>query len=80
MHKLLRSLWVWLTCWDYCPLLFHHSKIRVVQEFGPHARKLRCDRCGKYFAMSDRFQAVLPWDNDCEMLYGDILGYGRTIR
>lgn len=79
MKAAFRRLWIWLTCWDACPILFRHKEIRVVQEFG-NARKLRCDRCGKYFAMSDQHQAVLPWDAECEHLYANILGFGRTVR
>lgn len=79
MSELLRRVWVRLTCWDACPLIFHHKEIRTVQEFH-RARKLRCDRCGKYFGMSDEYQAVLPWDDEMERLYGSILGYGRTLR
>jgi hypothetical protein len=75
-----RRLWVRLTCWDACPFIFRHKEIRVVQEFGRSARKLRCDRCGKYFAMSDEHQAVLPWDEEFEDLYANMFGFGRTIR
>jgi hypothetical protein len=78
MKKIWNRLFVWLTCWDACPFVFRHKEIRVVQEF-QNARKLRCDRCGKYFAMSDTHQAVLPWDDECEELYSKWLGYGRTI-
>lgn len=77
---MLRSLWVWLTCWDLCPVFFRHKEIVVVQEFDPYTRKLRCNRCGRYFAMSDRHQAVLPWDEEAEHLYAEVLGHGRTIR
>lgn len=75
----LRRLYIRLTCWDALPFLFHHNEIRVVQEFG-NARKLRCDRCGAYFGMSDTHQAVLPWDSDMEELYAVILRHGRTVR
>lgn len=77
---MLKRLWVWLTCWDYCPFIFRHVEIHVIQEFGQHARKLRCDRCGKYFAMSDVHRAILPWDAELEHLYADLMGYGRTVR
>ena len=76
---MLKRIWVWLTCYDACPFIFHHKQIRVIQDFGG-TRKLRCDRCGKYFAMSDAHQAILPWDAELEELYGTALGYGRTIR
>lgn len=76
----MKRLWAWLTCWTAFPFIFIHQDLRIVQEFGRGARKLRCDRCGKYFAMSDEHQAVLPWDGELEELYGTILGYGRTIK
>ena len=76
----MRALWVWLTCWDLCPVFFRHKEIVVVQEFDRNTRKLRCNRCGKYFAMSDTHRAVLPWDDEIEDLYANWLGYGRTIR
>ncbi len=76
----MRRLLAWLTCWDIIPLVFIHSEIRVVQEFGGGVRKLRCDRCGKYFGMNDRVEAVLPWDEEMEHEYAVVLGYGRTIK
>ncbi len=75
----LKRIAAFFLCWDLCPLVFVHGKIRVVQEFG-NARKLRCDRCGRYFGMSDEFQAVLPWDEELERLYCDVLQFGRTLR
>ena len=33
-------------------LVFCHD-FRVVQVFSAHIRKLRCDRCGRYFGMND---------------------------
>lgn len=77
---LLRRIWVRLTCWDTLPFLFRHPEIRVVQELGEHARKLRCDRCGKYFAMNDHVEAVLPWCEEMEDLYSNVLGHGRTVK
>ena len=76
----LRSVWVWLSCWDALPFIFIHPGLRVVQEFGDHTRKLRCDRCGKYFAMNDHLQAVLPWDEEIEWLYAVVLRHGRTVK
>lgn len=74
-----RWVWIRLTCWDVCPFIFRHKELRVMQEFG-RTRKLRCDRCGKYFAMNDELQAVLPWDDEFEELYGTVLQFGRTIK
>ena len=78
--RILRRLWIRLVCWDLCPILFHHGAIRVVQEFDGGTRKLVCVRCGKYFGMSDREQAVLPWDADFEKHYCEMYGIERTNR
>ena len=77
--KMIRRLLARLLCWDNLPFIFIHGRIRVVQEFH-RARKLRCDRCGRYFGMSDEHQAVLPWDDEMEHLYADVLQHGRTIK
>lgn len=61
-----------------CLILFH--RIHVVQEFGGNARKVHCDRCDRYFAMHDGYQAFVEWDKDIEELYADHYGYGRTIK
>lgn len=76
MNKLL----AWLLCWDACPFVFWHGKLRVVQEFDARTRKIHCERCGKYFAMSDTHEAILPWDEEFEHFYGNILGHGRTLK
>lgn len=69
-----------LPCWGEGPFIFKHGPLRSLQEFG-RARKLRCDKCGKCFAMNDEFEgAVLPWNDDLEELYAVKLGYGRTIK
>ncbi|MEN6545760.1 MAG: hypothetical protein ABFE07_06965 [Armatimonadia bacterium] len=74
-----RKLWAWLTCWTLFPLIFCHGDIHVVQEFG-HTQKLLCRRCGKYFAMNDEHQAIIPWDDDAEDFYANSLGFGPTLR
>lgn len=60
--------------------LFWFHKPEIIQTFDEHTRKLRCVVCGRYFAMSDRHGAVLPWDDDCERMYCDIYGLPRTYR
>lgn len=77
---MLRNILRWLSCWEVFPILFIHPGLRVVQEFTPTCRKLRCDICGKYYAMSDIHESVLPWDAEFENIYADLLGYGRTIK
>jgi hypothetical protein len=79
MKGWLQRLWVWLTCFDACPFIFHHTEIREVQSFG-WVRKLRCDRCGRYFAINHQEQAILPWDAELERLYCDWFELSRTNR
>lgn len=81
--KLIRSLIEWVKYGllpDYKCLVFHMDHWRIVQEFSPAERKLRCDKCQSYWAMHDGRRAVLPWDKDIEELYASVLGYGRTIK
>ncbi len=58
------------------PLWFH--RCRVIEEYDAQTRKLRCVFCGRYFAMSDRHQAVLPWDADFEQIIRDMYGLPRS--
>ena len=58
------------------PFFFHRPK--MVQVLDSQTRKLLCRDCLTYFAMSDRYQAVLPWDEDIERLYCDLYGLPRT--
>lgn len=61
-------------------LCFHMAHWRVVQEFSLAERKLRCDKCQRYWAMNDSVNALLPWDCDFEFLYCDVHDLGRTIQ
>jgi transcriptional regulator with XRE-family HTH domain len=49
-----------------CRLLEHDFE--VVETYDRYTRKLHCRRCGQYFAMSDRYQALLPWSDEFERL------------
>lgn len=60
------------------PFWFHRPEI--VEAYDPQTRKLRCIDCGGYFAMSDRHEAVLPWDDDYERIICDMYGLPRTKR
>lgn len=55
-----------------CLLGFH--KYKVVMNFGAQERMLWCPRCKKHWAMSDRDQVILEWDNDFTELY-ESMGY-----
>ena len=54
------------------PFWFH--KAEVIETYDSWTRKLRCMACGAYFAMSDRHQAILPWDSDYEKIICDMYG------
>jgi hypothetical protein len=50
----------------FCRLLEHDFE--VVETYDRYTRKLHCRRCGQYFAMSDRYQTLLPWSDEFERL------------
>jgi hypothetical protein len=52
--------------------------VEVIETYDRQTRKLRCTACGVYFAMSDRDQAVLPWDEEYEQIVRDMYGIPRT--
>jgi hypothetical protein len=52
-----------------CLALEH--RCRVVQEFGPSQRRLKCERCGGDWAMYDDLRIIVDWDLDFEQLYRD---------
>jgi hypothetical protein len=71
MRKLLCKLslpffWFW----------FH--KPEIVETYDSQTRKLRCTICGKYFAMSDRYQSVMEWDEEYEQIVCAMYGLPRT--
>lgn len=51
-----------------CFLLFGH-RLRVVQEFSQHSRRIYCDRCKGDWGMNDDVRAVVKWDHELEALY-----------
>lgn len=53
-----------------CVALGH--RLRVVQDFGPSHRRLKCERCAGDWAMSDPEHALVDWDADLERLYRDM--------
>lgn len=65
-----------LLCRMPWPFWFH--KPEVIETYDQYTRKLRCMSCGKYFAMSDRWQSVLPWDDAYERIVCDIYGVPRS--
>jgi hypothetical protein len=46
------------------PFWFHRPE--VIEVYDSMTRKLRCMICGQHFAMSDRYESVLPWDDEYE--------------
>ena len=76
----MRKRWHKLLCWmSDCVFTFFHET-EDVETYDPFTRKLRCVHCGKYFAMSDRHQAVLPWDEEMEAITCLLYGLPRTKR
>lgn len=60
------------------PAFFH--RVEIVETYDSQTRKLLCQDCGRYFAMSDRHHAVLPWDDDFEDLIKIQYGIARSKR
>ena len=52
-----------------CLALGH--RCRVVQEFSPVTRRVKCKRCGGDWAMHDGVRIVVPWGHDLERLHRD---------
>lgn len=52
-----------------CLALRH--RFRVVQEFGPSQRRLKCERCGGDWGMNDAMRMIVHWDPDLQQLYRD---------
>lgn len=71
---MLKRVWIWIRC-----MVWFHD-VYVVQELTPMARKLRCGRCDRYFAMNDEHRAFLEWDEDFESFYCGLLEIKRTHR
>jgi len=60
------------------PFWFH--KPEIIETYDAQTRKLRCTVCGGYFAMSDRHEAVLPWDDEFEEIARATYGVPRSKR
>jgi len=54
----------------YCAL-FNHELV-VAQEITPYVRRCFCHRCRRSFAMNDRMQAFLEWDENFHDLYNNV--------
>jgi hypothetical protein len=50
-----------------CLALRH--RFRVVQEFSPQCRRIKCERCGGEWAMHDDLHIMVDWDPDFEQIY-----------
>ncbi len=71
------SFWrKWTLCRLPWPFFLHRAE--VIETYDRMTRKLRCVDCGVYFAMSDRYQACLPWDEDYERIIRDMYGIPRS--
>jgi hypothetical protein len=53
-----------------CCLALGH-RFRVVQEFGPTNRRVKCERCGGDWSIEDQLQVVIDWDTDFEQFWRD---------
>lgn len=65
-----------LLCMLPWPLWFHLPE--VIETYDSQTRKLKCTSCGQYFAMSDRHEAVLPWDEEYEEIVRSMYGVSRS--
>lgn len=75
----MKKLLSFLLCWDLLPVWLT-CDITIIQEFRQGEYKLKCRRCGRYYAMSAQHQAILPWDEDFERIICDMYGLSRTLR
>ena len=56
-----------IVSWLVCTIASH--KYVVERELNDRARKVRCNRCGKQWAMHDPTRSFVPWDADFEAMY-----------
>jgi hypothetical protein len=56
----------WLGCF-----VFGHN-LYVEKKLSDGSRKIGCSKCGKMWAMNDRVQAFLPWDDEFERFYKEL--------
>lgn len=66
----------WLKC--RFPWPYSRHQYEVIETYDHMTRKLKCRACGKYFAMSDRYMGILPWDDAIEQITRDIYGVPRS--
>jgi hypothetical protein len=62
----------------FCRLWFH--KLRVVQQLSQYAQKLRCNRCGRYYAVHNEWHVFVRWDAELEAFYRQFLGIDKTAK
>jgi hypothetical protein len=55
-----------------CPALGH--RLRVVQEFTPLVRRVKCVRCGGDWGMNDHLRMMIPWTPELEQAARNIDG------
>ena len=76
--NLISKLWHKLLChMSNCVITFWHD-VELIEVYDPCTRKLKCRHCGGYFAMSDRYQAILPWDEEYEQIMRMMYGIPRS--
>lgn len=63
---------------DLTPFSMWPHELELIETYDQYTRKLRCECCGRYYAMSDRHQAVLPWDDEFEEITKVIYGVPRS--
>ena len=74
----MRKLWHAFLCRiSDCVVTFFHE-VEVIETYDAQTRKLQCRWCGGYFADSDRYKAVWPWDEEYEQIICMIYGLPRT--
>lgn len=60
----------YLSPWPF----YYFHKFSLIEAYDSQTRKLKCVHCHKYFAMSDRHRAILPWDEEYERITRDMYG------
>lgn len=62
-------------CFRWYGVFFDHD-YRVIQEYGPIERRVRCIRCKDDWVMNDDLEIMVGWDEDFERMY---LGLGYSV-
>lgn len=48
---------------------FWHKPVSLVRWLSASSKLIKCDSCGKMFAMNDDVRQILPWDEEFEKFY-----------